>query len=212
MEDKDLVLYTYFRSSSAYRVRIVLYYKDIPFQSHPIHLLKNEQLSKDFVEKNAMAQVPLLEQGDFHLSQSMAIIEYLDEAFAGPKIFPKDMYSKAIVRQMCEIINSGIQPLQNLSVMQRLSQGLKASDSQVKDWNRYWITKGLHAIEKLIKTHGVTYGFGDQITAVDVFLIPQVYNAQRFHVDLSPFQHILKVVENCHTLKAFQEAHPDRHK
>lgn len=209
---KDLVLYTYFRSSSAYRVRIVLYYKGIPFQSQPIHLLQDEQFSKDFVEKNAMGQVPFLQQGDLGLSQSMAIIEYLDEAFAGPKVFPKDLYSRAIVRQMCEIINSGIQPLQNLSVMRRLSQVLGASDPQVKDWNRYWITKGLHAMEKLMKRHGGRYSFGDEVTAADAFLIPQVYNARRFDVDLSQFEHILKVVENCRALKAFQQAHPDHHK
>ena len=209
---KKPVLYTYFRSSSAYRVRIVLHYKQIDFESYPVHLLKNEQLTPKYTQKNPLGQVPFFEDNHISLSQSMTIIEYIDTAFPGPKVLPGDLADRMLVKQMCEIINSGIQPLHNLSTGQKLSKDFHASKLDIKKWNAYWISKGLHSIEALVKAHAGQYAFSDQITAADAFLIPQVYSAHRYDVDMSDLQCINHIVENCNKLESFQRAHPDQQK
>ena len=206
------VLYNYFRSSSAYRVRIVLYYKQIDFESHNIHLLKNEQLDPKYIQKNPLGQVPLFEHNDMSLTQSMVIIEYIDTAFPGPKVFPDSVKDCMLVKQICEIINSGIQPLQNLSISQKLSKDFYASQLNIKAWNAHWIFRGLNSIETLMRTCAGQYTFGDQITAADAFLVPQVYSANRYDVDMSSFQCINRVVHNCHQLEFFEKAHPDQQK
>ncbi len=207
---KRPILYNYFRSSSAYRVRIVLHYKQIDFESRSIHLLKEEQLDPKYIQKNPLGQVPLFEHNNMSLTQSMVIIEYIDAVFPGPRIFPDSVNDCMLVKQICEIINSGIQPLQNLSVGQKLSKDFQASKSNIKAWNTHWISRGLYSIETLMKTCGGRYTFGDQITAADAFLIPQVYSAHRYDVDMSDFPCICRVVENCHQLEFFQRAHPDQ--
>lgn len=207
---KKPILYTYFRSSSAYRVRIVLHYKQIDFESLNIHLLKDEQLHPKFLQKNPLGQVPFFEDDSISLSQSMAIIEYIDTAFSGPKVFPEDRSHRMFVRQVCEIINSGIQPLHNLSTGQKLSKDFRASQLDIKKWNAYWISKGLQSIEALVKNHAGQYTFGDQVTAADAFLVPQVYSAHRYDVDMFDLSCINQIVENCNKLESFQKAHPDQ--
>ena len=140
----------------------------------------------------------------------MAIIEYIDMAFPGLKVFPEDMTDRMFVKQICEIINSGIQPLHNLSTSQKLSKDFQVSKLDIKKWNAYWISKGLQSIEALIKNHAGQYTFGDQVTAADAFLVPQVYSAHRYDVDMSGFQYINQVVKNCNKLESFQRAHPDQ--
>ena len=207
---KKPILYTYFRSSSAYRVRIVLHYKQIDFEAHAIHLLKNEQLDLKYMKKNPLGQVPLFEDDRISLTQSMAIIEYIDRAFLGPKVFPKSFFDYVIIKQICEIINSGIQPLQNLSTGQKLVKDFQASKLDIKAWNAHWISKGLYSVEALVKTYAGQYAFGDEITAADAFLIPQVYSAHRYEVDMSDFPCINRIVESCNQLECFQKAHPDQ--
>ena len=209
MQEKP-TLYTYFRSSSAYRVRIVLHYKQIKFISHAIHLLKGQQHSKEYLQKNTMGQVPFFQHDQVGLVQSMSIIEYIDEVFAGPKVLPKDFKSCIIVKQICQMINSGIQPLQNLSVGQRLTVQFQASQEDIKKWNAHWIAKGLTGVERFIQTYAGQYTFGDKITVADAFLVPQVYSAQRYNVDMTGFPYINQIVKNCHLLEAFQKAHPDQ--
>ena len=208
--EKRPILYTYFRSSSAYRVRIVLHYKQVDFEPHTVHLLKNEQWDPKYIQKNPLGQVPLFEDDSMILTQSIVIIEYIDMAFPGPKVFPEDLADRLVVKQMCEIINSGIQPLQNLATGQKLSKDFRASKLDIKAWNTHWISKGLHSIEALAKVHAGRYAFGDQITAADAFLVPQVYSAHRYDVDMSHFPCICRIVENCNQLEFFQKAHPDQ--
>ena len=148
---KKSILYNYFRSSSAYRVRIVLHYKQIDFESHNVHLLKGEQLDPKYIQKNPLGQIPLFEHNDMSLTQSLVIIEYIDTVFPGPKVFPNSVNECMLVKQMCEIINSGIQPLQNLSTAQKLSKDFHASQLDIKAWNAHWISRGLQSIETLMR-------------------------------------------------------------
>ncbi|RME16760.1 MAG: maleylacetoacetate isomerase [Bdellovibrio sp.] len=205
-------LYSYFRSSSSYRVRIALHYKKIPFEYKPVHLLKEggEQHLPSYKEINPAEEVPTLVTPDKKtLSQSMAIICYLEDIKPLPALFPKDPYLKALTLQICEMINSGIQPIQNLKVLQALGNQFHLDREGQLSWARQWITKGFLAIEKILKTHAKTFSLGDSLTAADLFLVPQIYNARRFQVDLSPFPTITQIEKNCLSLPAFQKAHPD---
>ena len=203
-------LYTYFRSSCAYRVRIALNLKKLPYTMIPVHLLKNggEQNSDGFKKVNPMAQVPSLELESLTLSQSVAIIEYLEEKFPQTPLLPKDLEERAIIRQMYEIINSGIQPLQGLAVTQYLDRELKASPDQKAQWLNHWISKGLESFEAILKKYSGTYCFGDQVTMADCFLVPQFFGAVRFKVDTRSFPLSQKIYDHCLRQDAFFKASP----
>lgn len=210
--DTLIKLYSYFRSSSAYRVRIALNVKLIPYTIIPVHLLKNggEQYSNAYKAINPSAQVPTLLDAERAIGQSMAILEYLDEEFPRPPLLPSSSYDRAIVRQMCEVINSGIQPLQNLSVTQYLTNTLKVTPEQQTQWLQLWIQRGFDSLETLLQEHAGQYSFGDQISLADCCLVPQVFSAQRFKVDLSPFPKALEVYNSCMQLTDFIKASPEK--
>lgn len=204
-------LYSYFRSSSSYRVRLALNLKNLYYQIEPVHLLKEggQQHKEPYKQLNAAGRVPLLEHEGDVVAQSMAIIEYLEDVQPEPSLLPKEPTARALVRQLCEIINCDIQPLQNLSVLQKLVNDHNFSDEEKQAWCQHWVSRGLHSFEKLLqRTHG-QFCFQDQVSAADCFLIPQIYSAQRFGVDLSPFPLILEINERCLTLEPFIKAHPD---
>lgn len=208
----ELVLYNYFRSSTSYRVRIALHYKNIEFKYEPVHLLNNggEQNKADYKNLNPMSEVPTLVHEGMPLSQSMAIIEYLDEMFTSHRLFPQDAQKKARVRQFCENINSFTHPLTNLKVLQYLEtkHGYTSSDKEI--WSQHWLKKGFEAFEKnLKKTHG-HYCFGDQITAADLFLIPQVFSAKRFKFSVEEYPLINQINNRALDHEAFIKAHPLR--
>lgn len=207
---KSIRLYTYFRSSCAYRVRIALHLKGLSFESIPIHLLKNggEQNSTAFKKINPLAQVPSLEIDNLTISQSIAILEFLEEKYPSPPLLPQAPEARAVVRQMCEIINSGLQPLQGLAVTQYLENNLGISAQEKQNWLNHWIGKGLDSFEKLISIHSGQYCFGDQITFADCCLIPQVFSAERFKVDLKPYAKCIEISQRCLRLEAFQKASP----
>jgi maleylacetoacetate isomerase len=207
-----ITLYSYYRSSSSYRIRLALNIKGLDYEIKPIHLIKDggEQHSAQFKKLNAAEKIPLIDHVGYLVAQSMAIVEYLEETFPDqPRLFPTQLADRARVRQLCEIVNSDIQPLQNLSVLQKLVGDYGFSEEQKLEWCQHWIRRGLESFEALLKvTHG-RYCHKDQVGVADCFLIPQVYNAQRYGIDLSQFPLITQINENCMELEAFSMAHPD---
>jgi maleylacetoacetate isomerase len=213
----NLKLYNYFRSSTSYRVRIALELKNLSYQYIPVHLVNNggEQNQEAYRKINPMGGVPTLTHTindvDFVLSQSDAIIEYLDEAFPQTqKLFPIGIFQKAKVREFCQIINADIHSYGNLRTLQYLSKNLNADDSIKNKWIQDWFTIGLNACEKHLKSTSGLYCFGDITTAADCFLIPLVFTSNRFKIDLSEFKNVNRISENCLKLEAFQKAHPSK--
>lgn len=209
---QKLKLYSYFRSSSAYRVRIALNIKSLPYDTIPVHLLKSggEQNAAEYVKINPSKQVPCLIDGSLTLGQSMAILEYIEEEFPHPALMPRVRSERALIRQICEVINSGIQPFQNLSTTNYLSQTMKISDEQKMDWIKHWLTRGFESLETLMQKHSGSYTFGNSITLADCLLIPQVFSAQRFKIDLSPFVKVMEVNNRCLQLTDFIKAGPEK--
>lgn len=208
-----LTLYSYFRSSTSYRVRIALEYKKLTYTYKAVHLLNNggEQNSQDYRKLNPLGGVPTLVHGDRHISQSFAIIDYLEAAFPhSPSLYTGDLYINAKIRQFCENINADIHPLMNLKVMQYLEKNLAADDEQKSSWIRKWVADGLGACESLIQPFAGTYCFGKQLTVADVFLVPMFFSAKRFNIDTSQFSRLSQINDHCQTLEAVQKAHPHK--
>jgi len=213
-----LKLYGYWRSSAAYRVRVALNHKGLDAELVSVHLVKDggEQHKAEYAKLNPQELVPALidsdsqaEEGDFVLSQSLAIIEYLDEKYPENALLPQDLHDRAIVRAMAMSIACEVHPLNNLKVLQYLSQDLALDDEAKSVWYHHWINEGFSAFEKQLIKYSGRYCFGDSITLADLCLIPQVYNAKRFNVDLSPYPNIVRVVDNCNRLDAFIDAAPE---
>lgn len=208
----EFTLYNYYRSSSSYRVRIALHLKSIAFQYVPVHLLQDggDQNKLAFRRLSPRGEVPLLVHNQMTLSQSMAIIQYLDAIEPNFPLFPQKPEIRAQILQFCEDINSGIQPLQNLRVISELRESLNASDQDVNHWLHHWIEAGFSSLEATLAKTAGTYCFGGEVTAADLFLVPQVFSARRFDVSLSSFPILERVATAAGQLKAFQNAHPDR--
>lgn len=206
----ELQLYSYYRSSSAYRVRIALNLKHLKYVYKPIHLLNNggEQNSPEFQKLNPKKEVPVLIHNDRAISQSVAIIEYLDEIYPLPLLYPTDRYLRSQVRAACEIINSGIQPLQNLSVQKDIQKATGISDEEKAKLTITWIENGLKSFENLINPYRKDFCFGNEITAADIFLVPQIFSSKRFGADINKFPKLLKIYENCVDIDAFKLADP----
>ena len=201
-------LYGYWRSSSAWRVRIALEWKGLPWDNVPVHLVQGggQQHLPEHEARNPMRQVPVLELEDGrHLGQSVAIIEYLEERHPLPPLLPLDPVERAQVRQLVEIVNSGIQPMQNLFVLQRI----EALGGDKAAWARDAISRGLGALERLARPWAGQFLVGDQLSLAELFLVPQLYNARRFGCDLQAWPTLLDVESRCVGLPAFQRAHPD---
>jgi maleylacetoacetate isomerase len=203
-------LYSYFRSSAAYRVRIALNIKEIGYDIVPIHLLKDggRHKSAEYRAINPQMRVPALElPGGEVLVQSLAIINYLEETFPEPPLLPPDARSRAHVRAVADIIACDIHPLDNLAPLNYLRDSLKQDQDAVRGWYRHWIVEGFAAIETMIKP--APYAFGAGVTLADVCLVPQVANAKRFKVPLEAFPKILAAEEACQQLPAFDKARPE---
>lgn len=209
----DVILYSYWRSSCSWRVRIALAYKNIPYTYRAVHLLKDggEQHGATYRQLNPAAQVPTLQwsqAGTTHnLSQSLAILEWLEEHVATPMLLPADPWLRARARQIAETINAGIQPIQNLSVGQYVRDQL-GGDMQA--WFRHWTARGLAALEPMVRATAGQYCVGDHPTIADCCLVPQLYNARRFQLDLAAYPTLTQIDAACAALPAFQAAHPDR--
>jgi maleylpyruvate isomerase len=205
-------LYGYYRSSASYRLRIILGLKKIDWENHPVHLAKGEQLSPEFRTINPMGLVPVLDTGESILSQSPAIAEYLEEMYPEPSLLPASSVARAQVREMLNTIGCEIHPLQNLRVLKYLRAEYGQDDDGVAAWCREWIAQGFTAFENLAMGRSVSkqYSFGDSLSLADVWLVPQVYNARRFGLDLTSYPVISSVDAHCQELTAFADAHPDK--
>ncbi len=205
-----LQFYSYFRSSASFRVRIALNLKNVPYDYHAVHLLKDggEQHQTAYRAVNPMGEVPSIVDGDFVLSQSMAILLYLDDKFPKPRLFPADPKTRARVVQFCENINSGIQPLQNLKVFHELEKRYGADQAGKESWAGLWINSGFASLEKQLATTAGTYAMGGDVTAVDLYIVPQVFTSRRLKVDLASYPIINRVTEACMQLEAFKKAEP----
>lgn len=209
----NLKLYNYFRSSTSYRARIALALKELTYEYAPVHLINNggEQNSAQYRTLNPIGGVPTLQHGEIIISQSMAIAEYIEDVFkSGQQLFPNSVGVKAKVRQVCELINADIHPLQNLKVTQFLEKNLNLSAEAKQAWLDKWIGDGLIALEKTITPSAQAFAFGNEVTLADAFIVPQLFSAKRFNVDTTRFEKLSRVDESCQKLKAFQTAHPLR--
>jgi maleylpyruvate isomerase len=200
-------LYSYFRSSASYRVRIALALKGVSYQTIAIHLAKGKHLDAPFVSVNPQARVPALklDSGDL-LIQSMAIIDYLDETHPQPPLLPADPMLRARIRAASQIIASDVHPLGNLGPRNYLLKKLNLDLETVDAWTRHWIEDGFNAFERMISP--APYCFGAQPTLADICLVPQVFNARRYKVDLSKFPKIVAADEACQKHPAFASAAP----
>jgi maleylpyruvate isomerase len=205
-------LYGYWRSSSAWRVRIALGLKGVSYENVPVHLVKGggEQFRPEFVERNPLSQVPVLEFQDGgqtrRLTQSVAIIEYLNETIPEPALLPGTPLERAHCRELVELINSGIQPLQNRLILERVAQGGMDSRSFAQEF----IARGLSALEAQVRPTAGDTLLGGAVSLADIYLVPQMYNARRFAVPLDPFPSLVGVDAKLSALAAFVAAHPDR--
>jgi len=204
-----LRLFSYFRSSSAWRVRIALAWKKVPHELVTVELRGGEQHGSNFAARNPLEQVPVLEvtdeRGGFLLTQSLAILEYLEERFPEPELLPKEPELRARARQLAEIVNSGIQPFQNLG-FQNL---LKAAGLDPLPVAKGYIERGLGALETIAKTTSGRFLVRDGVTFADILLVPQLYGARRFGVDVEGFSTLRRVELECSALPAFEVAHPN---
>jgi maleylpyruvate isomerase len=204
-----LVLHGYWRSGTSYRTRIALNLKGVDYQISPVNLLAGEQGQPSYRALDPQGLVPTLETPDGLLIQSPAILEWLEETHSTPPLLPRDPRGRAEVRAMAAVVGCDIHPLNNLRVLRALKADLGASDAQRTAWQTRWMSDGFSALEALIARHGQGFAWGASPTLADCYLIPQTYAADRVGVDLEPYPLIRSVVERCHTLEAFETAHPD---
>ncbi|EGC37212.1 hypothetical protein DICPUDRAFT_54156 [Dictyostelium purpureum] len=209
MNEEKVILYSYWRSSCSWRVRIALEYKRIKYEYAPIHLLKDggQQKSEEYSKVNPMKSVPSLIINGHVIGQSLAILEYLEEVYTINPLMPKDPLKRAISRQMMQIIGSDIQPLQNLKVLGAVAQ-LSGDDSKKAEWARQWIANGFNGLEKLLEIHSGKYCVGDEISFADLCIPAQVYNAHRFNLDMTPYPNIARINETLSSIPEFKSAEP----
>lgn len=203
-------LYNYFRSSASWRVRIALALKGLDYRYEPVHLVKNEQFGDAFAARQVSHLVPalVLDDGTW-LSQSMAILEYLDETHPEPPLLPRDAVGRAQVRALAQDIGCDIHPINNLRVLRYLKSDMGHDQAQIDGWYRHWVATGLAIVEqKLARTAG-QFCFGDAPGLADCLLVPQVYNAQRFECPLDGYPTVMRVNAACLALPAFAGTHPE---
>jgi maleylpyruvate isomerase len=206
-------LYTFFRSSASYRVRIALNLKGLNCEHAPIHLRRGggEQFSSEYKAKNPQALVPTLEDGGRSLTQSLAIIEYLEERYPEPPLLPKDPADRAAVRAMALAIACEVHPIQNLRVLNYLKSEFKLGDAETNRWAQHWIALGFSALEEMVRAAPKRgkFCFGETPTLADLCLVPQLANARRFGCDLSSYPTLVQIDAHCATLPAFVKAAPE---
>jgi maleylacetoacetate isomerase len=204
-------LYTYFRSSAAFRVRIALNVKSVAYESVPTALVRNEHRTRDYQAINPQALVPALAIGGTILSQSLAIMEYLDEQYPSPPLLPAEPLARAQVRSMALAIACEIHPLDNLRVLNYLRERLQLDDEAVGTWYRHWVSEGFRGLEAQVRSLSTArrHCFGDALSLADICLVPQMFNARRFQTDLSPFPALVEISSHLETLPAFAAARPE---
>jgi len=212
MTDSKMTLYDYFRSSAAYRVRIVLNLKGKPYEQQSVHLVHGAQRAPEYLTLNPQGLVPTLVNRGRALTQSLAIIEYLEEAYPNPPLLPKTLEERARVRALANLIACEIHPLDNLRVKEYVTKVLGHTDEEWMTWYHHFIHEGFKPLEILLAEDKETGIFchGESPTVADVCLVPQVFNARRFSVDLSAYPTIRRINDACLVLPAFQQAAPEK--
>ena len=203
-------LYNYFRSSASYRVRIALALKGLDYDYMPVHLLKNEQLGPSFAEISPARLVPVLQDGDKLLTQSIAIIEYLDETHPEPSLLPGDAFARARIRALAQDVACEIHPINNLRVLRYLVRDLKVSEDDKNRWYRHWVETGLEVVERQLAGSADTgsFCFGATPTLADCVLVPQIHNAQRMECRLDHVPTVMRVFVECMRHDAFAKTQP----
>ena len=201
-------LYNYFRSSASYRVRIALALKGLDYDYLPVHLVRKEHLAESYAAVSASRLVPLLKDGDAWLTQSLAIIEYLDETHPLPPLLPADPLGRARVRALAQDIACEIHPLNNLRVLRFLVHDLKVSEDDKNRWYRHWVETGLEVVERQLAAQPGRFCHGDTPTLADCTLVPQIFNAQRFECRTGHVPQVMRVFEACMQLDAFSKTQP----
>ena len=199
-------LYSYFRSSAAFRVRIALNLKRVPYDTVPVNIIKGDNDKSEYRALNPQGRVPSLVDDEVTLIQSPAILEYLDETYPSPPLLPSSPLGRAEVRAACALIACDIHPLNNTAVLRYLKRQLGQDQAAIDTWYRHWVAEGFAALERLLRPG--PFAFGSQPTLADVYLVPQVFNARRFDVPLGP--KIVAVDAACRELPAFADAAPER--
>ena len=205
-------LYGYFRSSASYRVRIALSLKGLDYDIEPVHLRRGEQRAPEFLKRNPQGLVPALEHEGAALPQSLAIIEYLEERFPEPALLPPAAADRAWVRALAQVVACDIHPINNLRILQYLEQDLGVDDEARSAWARRWIDSGFAAMEDMLRDDPRTgdHCFGTRPTLADICLVPQVFNSQRFGVDMDRYPTLARIHETCMRLSAFADQAPER--
>jgi maleylpyruvate isomerase len=202
-------LYSFYRSSASYRVRLALHHKEIPFEQVPVSIALGEQRLPEHLLRNPIGQVPVLEVSHegrpTYLAQSLAIIEYLEERFPNAPLLPREPIARAHSRELAEVVNAGIQPMQNAPLLARV----KEISGESEGWAKYYIRFGLEAIERRARVTAGAFLVGDVPTLADVCLVPQMYNARRFEVPLEGLDTLVAIDERCRALPRWVRAHPD---
>jgi maleylacetoacetate isomerase len=210
MDISVLTLYSFLRSSASWRVRICLALKGISYQVVPINLRDPAKDLPEYRALNPQGFVPTLITEEGSLSQSLAIIDYLDSKYPEPPLLPRASTARARVQAMAQLIACDIHPLNNLRVLNYLRTSLGTSEPQISAWYQHWVHEGLAALEQIVSAYGGTYCFGDQITLADTCLVPQMYNARRFAADLTPYPKLRSIDSHLQSLPAFADSAPEK--
>ncbi|WP_299307366.1 maleylacetoacetate isomerase [uncultured Croceicoccus sp.] len=210
MTPPELILHGYWRSGTSYRTRIALELKRLEYGQVTHDLRTGAHRLETYRSMAPQGLVPVLEEGGYYLPQSPAILEFLEERYPEPPLLPTNHYERATVRAMCAVIGCDIHPLNNLRVLSAIRDDFGADDDAVKAWATKWIASGFEALEEMIIKHGNKYAFGNSPTMVECYLVPQVYSAERFGVDMAPYPKLMRVVEHARNNAQIAAAHPDR--
>jgi len=204
-------LYSFFRSSAAYRVRIALHLKGVDYETVAVHLPKGRHREAEFLATNPQGTIPVLDDDGTVLGQSLAIIEYLDSRYPEPRLVPVEPVARARVQALAQLIACEIHPLNNLRVLRYLREELKQDEAGVARWYKHWVAEGFRGFEALVaQWSGGRYCFGAAVSMADVCLVPQVYNARRFDCDLTPYPTLVRVADGLAGEPAFVRATPER--
>jgi maleylacetoacetate isomerase len=204
-------LFSFFRSSAAFRVRIALNLKDVEYETLTVDLPHDRHRERDFLETNPQATIPVLDDDGTILWQSLAIIDYLDARFPSPRLIPVEPVARARVQALAQLIVCEIHPLNNLRVLRYLRDELTLDEAAVSRWYRHWVAEGFAGLETLVKRwSGGRYLFGDAVSVADVCLVPQVYNARRFDCDLTPYPTLVRIADALRGEPAFARAAPEQ--
>ena len=204
------ILYDYFRSSASYRVRIALNIKGVEYERRPVSLLESQQQSDEYRALNPQGFVPMLEMDGVRLTQSMAIMGYLDQKVPTNPLLPAAAEARAHVLSLALTVACDIHPLNNLRILKYLKDTLHVDQDARDEWYRHWVAEGLSALEAMAAPRSGKFLFGDTPTLADVCLVPQLFNARRFNVPLDGYPTLVRADENANRLEAFAAAHPDR--